>query len=232
MDTFKNVQVWIIMVMYTIRTVASSTLAPMTAYVFRYSINDITRMSPNGTAGSIAALVVSFLIPPVAKKLGKKTSQIVSNLLITAGYVYMAMFGHGNPLVLITGTVWVSMSTTLSAAIGINNYGDAAEYQLWKTGRDSRPFIMSLHSITLKIGRTLSSFIIAGLLVSCGYQALGAGKAIIDAQVLVRNLYGFLAIMYLLSAVVMSFFAITDEKAKEYAEENRRREQEARAAIK
>jgi len=230
-DTIKNAQVWILMASSVIGTIANDTMTPMTAYVFRYSIGDITRQSMNNTIGSFVGLVVAFLIPPAAKKLGKKGSQQVSRILVSIGYACMAMFGHQNPAVLLAGTMWNSMGMSLSSSIGVNNYIDAAEYQLFKTGRDSRPFIMSLSSITLKLGKTLASFATAWVLFSCGYQSLGKGQAIIDAQALVKNLYGLLSGFYILSAIMFSFYSITEEKAKEYAEANKRMMEEKAAAV-
>ncbi|MCL1914706.1 MAG: MFS transporter [Eubacteriaceae bacterium] len=229
-DTFRNPQIWILMLSATVRTIATNTMTPMTTYVFRYSIMDITKLSTNNTIGSFFGLIAAFLIPPVAKKLGKKNSNVTSGLLFTIGYVFMAIFGHGNEMVLLIGTVWNAMAQALNASIGVNNYIDAAEYQLYTTGRDSRPFIMGLNAITMKVAKTIASFATAWVLTSSGYESLGGGQANINAPALVKNLYGLLAGLYLASSVIMLFFKINEAKAKEYADANKKMMEERAAA--
>jgi len=229
-DTLTNPQIWILLLSNIFRSIATFTLTPMTTYIMRHSIGNITALSSVNTSASIFALAVAFLIPPVAKKIGKKNSQVISAFGCAAGYVIMALFGDGNLILIIALTMWNRASTMLSTTIGINNYLDAAEYQLFKTGRDSRPFIMGLSAIVMKVAQTISSFTTSWVLIFAGYQSLGAGQATVDNAKLVLGSYGLIAALYVASAVTMMLFSISESKAKEYAEANKKMLEERAAA--
>ncbi|MCL1914200.1 MAG: MFS transporter [Eubacteriaceae bacterium] len=233
-DTIKNPQVWFLMFMSVLRTMCNSTLTPMTIYVFRYSIGNARLQASTNTLASFVGLAAAFVVPPLAKKLGKKNTVIYAGFALTAIYVYMAMMGHENMMTMYIGTMLSQCVTALNQSIGVNNFIDAGEYQLYKTGRDSRPFIMGLNSITLKIGQTLASFTQAWVLTSCGYKSLGGGQAEINAGALVFNLYMLLAGMYAVSSVIMMFYSITEERAVEYANANKKmmEERAAQAGVK
>jgi Na+/melibiose symporter-like transporter len=109
----------------------------------------------------------------------------------------------------------------------VNLWLDAAEYQLHKTGRDSRPFIMSINSITMKIGQMISSFTYAWVLAFAGFDT---ATSTLDPQKLVWGMYGLLAAFYLIIFATYLLFNITESKARELAAENHKMLEERRAA--
>ena len=228
-DTLKNPQVWFLIIMATTRTVATNTLSSLTAYFFRYSIGQMNYMALSNTIAAFFGLFVSFTVPPFARKLGKKNSQVVSGIGMFIGYLGMAMFANGRVYVYIALVCFNRMFTGLSTTIGVNNWLDAAEYQLYKTGRDSRPFIMSINSITMKIGQTLSSFTYAFVLQYADYQSTAEGVTI-DVVKLCHGMFGMIAALYAVSTIAISFYSITEAKAKEYAEANKKMIEERTAA--
>ena len=56
-----------------------------------------------------------------------------------------------------------------TAIDSIGCFRDAAECQLNKAGRDSRPFIMGLNALTVNVALTISSFTASAALVFANY---------------------------------------------------------------
>jgi Na+/melibiose symporter-like transporter len=143
-------------------------------------------------------------------------------------YFGMALFSGGNFYVYYVLVLVTAVATALRSSVGVNMWLDAAEYQLYKTGRDSRPFIMGLTGITMKIGQMISSFSYAAILTFANFDT---ATSTLDPQKLVWGLYGFLAICYALSGVAYMLFNINDAKSKEYADHNHRVMEEKKAAV-
>ena len=230
-DTLKNPQVWILMTSALIAQIASFTLSPLNSYYYTYVIGDIKFMALTTTVGAFSALAWSFISPRIAKKLGKRNSYRTAYFLSAVGYLGIVIFARGNYPAFLFFTIWNRLSLGISTTVGINIWGDAAEYQLFKTGRDSRPFIMSLQSLMMKVGQLISSFTYAAVLQFCNFEALGQGKANLDVNKLHFGLYGFLMCSYLMMGVLYMFFGISEEKSKEYAESNKKMLEERAAAV-
>ena len=229
-DTLKNPQVWIIMIAVLLAQIAMFTLTSMNSYYYTYVLGNRDLMAVTTSAAAIAALGVAIVTPPFARKLGKKNTYIISNILMAFGYLIIIMFAKGSFPIFMVCTVFIRMAQVFQTTVGINIWIDAAEYQLYKTGRDSRPFITSLQSLMMKIGQLISSYTFAWVLTYSNYEALGGGEANIDIDKVHNSLFGFLMVCYALAAVLFMIFGINEQKSKEYAEANKKMMEERAAA--
>ena len=221
-DTLKNPQIWILMTAGILAQIAMFTLSPLNAYFFTYALGDINLMAVSTTTASFLGLLIAFAAPPIAKKMGKKNSAIVSYFGSLIGYIGMAMFSHGNFVMYMVFTIFNRIIMGPVGSIGVNLWLDAAEYQLYKTGRDSRPFIMSLNSMTMKIGQMISSFTYVWVLNYCNFDNSVPGAVTLDSLKLTRGLFSFLGICYGIMGLLYCAFGINEAKAKEYAEHNQK----------
>jgi Na+/melibiose symporter-like transporter len=226
-DTFRNPYIWLLLFANVMVQVAMFTLSPLSAYFFTYSIGNMNLMAVSRTAMSLLGLGVAFLAPRVVRKMGKRNSALFSTFCNSLVYVAMALFSGGNFYVYLALTLAFSMINGPIGSVGINLWLDAAEYQLYKTGRDSRPFIMGLTGITMKIGQMISSFTYAAILTFANFDT---ATSTLNAPKLVWGMYGFLAACYALTALAYLLFNINDAKAKEYADHNHRVMEEKKAA--
>ncbi|MCL1803946.1 MAG: MFS transporter [Eubacteriaceae bacterium] len=229
-DTLKNPQVWILALAGIIAQIAGFTMSPLIAYYYTYVLGNMQYMTLNNTTGSFVGLAVSFLAPPIARRLGKKNSILVSQLGTIIGQLGIFLFTKGNFWVFFAFGIWNRIIMGPAGSIGINLWVDAAEYQLYKTGRDSRPFIMSINSICMKIGQMISSYTYAWVLTYCNFTALGEGKVDLDPAKLHQGLYGFLLACYACTFLLYLSFGINEAKSKEYAEANKKMLEERAAA--
>jgi Na+/melibiose symporter-like transporter len=226
-DTFRNPYIWLLIFANVMVMVAMFTLSPLTAYFFTYSIGNINLMAVSQTSLSLLGLVVAFIAPRIVRKIGKRSSALFSTFCNCGVYVVMAIFAGGNFYVYLGLVLLFSLINGPIGSVGVNLWLDAAEYQLYKTGRDSRPFIMGLTGITMKIGQMISSFTYAAILTFANFDT---ATSTLDSQKLVWGMFGFLAICYGLTAISYLFFNINDAKAKEYADHNHRVMEEKKAA--
>ncbi|MCL1914795.1 MAG: MFS transporter [Eubacteriaceae bacterium] len=230
-DTFKNPQVWILIVPALFMQVASSTLGSLNAYYNIYVLGNISYMAITTTVGAWVALGASIVIPPISKKLGKKKSYVVGNFGQVIAHAGILIFAKGVYPIFLGFQMVSRISQGISGVVGVNIWGDAAEYQLFKTGRDSRPFIMSLQSVAMKIGQFISSFTYAIILSYTGFEAVGGGNANLDINKLHNSLYGYMLATYILATLLYMCFGVTEEKSREYAEANKKLLDERAAAV-
>jgi Na+/melibiose symporter-like transporter len=183
------------------------------------------------TITSWLGLGVVVLAPPLARKMGKKNAVMLAGASAFMSNCVYCFFGHQNFPIFLTFTIIHRILMGPSGAIGINQWIDAADYQYYRTGRDSRPFIMSLSSMTMKIGQFISSFTFAWILIFCNFVSLGPGQATMDVQKLVWGIYGFQAIQAGISLVIYIIgWRKSDAEFAEYANHNRKVMEERAAA--
>jgi Na+/melibiose symporter-like transporter len=227
-DTFKNPYIWILIFANVMAQVAMFTLTPLSAYYFTYSIGNMNLMAVSRTGMSFLGLGVAFVMPKIVRKIGKRNSALVSSFGSCITYILMAFFAGGNFPVYMALVLCTSLINGPLLSVGVNLWLDAAEYQLYKTGRDSRPFIMSLTGITMKIGQMISSFTFAAVLTFANFDT---AQSTMDSQKFVWGMFGFLALCYGLNTIFYLIFNINDEKAKEYAAHNHQVMEEKKAAV-
>lgn len=229
-DTFRNPQVWILVLNGLCQQVAMFTFTPMQIYYFRYSAHNVQLLTLSLTITSIVGLAASIVVPPIAKKLGKKNSAIAAGFLSGLAYLAMALFADGRPYVYIACVCLGRVFLQLVTSIGVNLWLDAAEYQLHKTGKDSRPFVMSVQAMTMKLGQTISSVTFSIVLMIGGYRSISVGVAeVASSSRFVFAFGGIIAGLYFLGAVFMLFFGITEEKSREYAAHNHKMMEQRKA---
>ncbi|MCL1803728.1 MAG: MFS transporter [Eubacteriaceae bacterium] len=216
-QALKNPTVVLLMVVDILRMVAMQTVASCAAYYYRYSGGDMNYMTVAGVAAGFVGFFSALLATPVARKIGKKMSSIVSGFTAGGIYVFMGLFCDGNPLLYIILTSAITIGLAVVGAWGVNLYLDAAEIQLYETGIDNRPFIMSLQNVPIKLGFIASGPALAWLLAQARYEA----GVMPDTAVFVRYLGIVPAILYAISSVlVMVGYRVDEARAAECAELN------------
>ena len=222
-DTFRNPYVWILFLRNLLAQVGMYTLTGLNAYFYTYSLGNMNYMTLTNTIGSWLGLGVVMVAPRIARKLGKYKSVLIAGIFGFFTNIMYALFAHGNYPLFLAFSICNRLVMGPSGAIGINQWIDASDYQYHKTGRDSRPFIMSLSSITMKVGQLISSFTFAALLLFCNFEQLGPGNVTMDVPKLVLGMYGFQAIQSGISLAIYIFgWRKSDAEFAELAEENRK----------
>jgi Na+/melibiose symporter-like transporter len=227
-QTLRNSQIWVILIANSLSTTAVLLVASLGIYYFQYSIGNVNMQPVATTILAIVAGVAAFAMAPVAKKIGKRNSAITSALCGAVCMTLIGLFAHQSVWFYIAISAFLGFGAALVGVVGVNLFLDAAEYQLYKTGKDSRAFVMSLYNIPMKVGLAISAPIAAFMLTKSGYsQEIIDGSlttSMANPDVFVRWFGLFLASIYLIGMLMYTFlYKITDAKAAEYVAENQRR---------
>jgi Na+/melibiose symporter-like transporter len=227
-QTLRNSQIWVVLVANSLSTTAMLLVAQLGIYYFQYSIGNVNMQPVSLTILSIVACIAAFVMTPVAKKIGKRNSAITSAFFGAVCMALIGLFAHESVWFYIAISAVLGFGAALVGIVGVNLFLDAAEYQLYKTGKDSRTFVMSLYNIPMKVGLAVSSPIAAFMLTRSGYtQEIIDGAlvtSISDPQAFVRWFGFLLAGIYLIGMLMYTFlYKITDAKAAEYMAENQKR---------
>jgi Na+/melibiose symporter-like transporter len=226
--TLKNGQLLLLFLADSLRWAAYLSLSAIAAYYFRYVAQNMALLTVALTSQSVAGLIGSIAGRPIAKKLGKKGSGIVTGIFCAAFFAGLALWGESAVYVYIICVCGVYFAWGIIGAWGVNLYLDCGEYQLYKTGKDNRTFTMGFYGIGMKVGFALSSTIIAILLELSGYN--GAANTVANVPLMVHLMGGILGGLFLLYVLMMLPYGITEEKSREYAEHNHRAAQAAKTA--
>ena len=232
-ETLKNPMVIVLICTNVLSMLGMFVMMSMMMYYYIYSIGDMDMQAVAQSISMFVGLGAAFVMPPLGRKLGKKNSAIVSSLLAVVFMALNALFANGNLPMYIVFASLNTIGAALLGSMGVNLWLDAAEYQLYKTGKDNRPFAMSLSNVPMKIGMMLSAPLVAVILGQAGYQqdAVTRVTTLSDPGRMVFLMFMFTAATSLLNALIYAFgYRITDAKAREYAEHNQRVMNEKMAA--
>jgi GPH family glycoside/pentoside/hexuronide:cation symporter len=212
----------IIMIADTFKDIAIFSLTSIAAYYFKYVTRDSSWMAyyPLLTAGAI--LVSSLIAPAITKKTGKKEICIYTAFLGIAGYIILRMYGAINPVAYIATICCTNLIVYLPMPIRQAMYMDAAEYGLYKTGKNASALIVSMYTMPVKIGMAIALTLIPSFLAYIGYEAnMESTPEFVEH---LMNLIAFLpAACYLVAGFVFIFYGLTDEKVAFYMDENRKK---------
>ena len=227
-QTLRNSQIWVVLVANSLSTTAVLLVASLGIYYFQYSIGNVNMQPISATIMAIVACVAAFAMAPAAKKIGKRNSAITSALFGAVCMALVGLFAHENVWFYIVVSAVLGFGAALVGVVGVNLFLDAAEYQLYKTGKDSRTFVMSLYNIPMKVGLAVSTPIAAFMLTHSGYKQEVIDGVLVPSmsnpQTFVRWFGLLLAAIYLIGMLMYTFlYKITDAKAAEYVTENQKR---------
>ena len=142
-----------------------------TVYFFRCSLGAMGMMSLFVSGRSLAGMFGMFLFPIYQKvfKGNKKAMLLTCNIISIAWYFIFYFFRCS-----VSAYIVVSIIIRLVASPGAMNtlafYADAATYAQWKTGADSRAFVMSLYTIPLKLALLIRGVLTSAILVALAYD--------------------------------------------------------------
>jgi Na+/melibiose symporter-like transporter len=169
---FKNRPILILLIATTITGIGNQVFAAGLMYYWRYSVGSLTWQPIGTTIASIVALGWAVIMPSVAKRIGKRKTFLFHYCWSFAMFTSYLLFADGNPIAYIIINGMAAMSASMTMSWGIQLYLDSAEIQLYESGVDNRPFLMSLNNLPIKLGFIVSGPFVALMLNNSGYFAV------------------------------------------------------------
>lgn len=209
-------------------TVMISDIVRFTGFYVMYSmmvyqctavIGDMMAMTYVLSSSSVFAILGNLVAPVISDKLGgRKKTIAVFGLLTGLSFVSIGIFGKTTwGFTICTSLAFFFMS--FIDTLGSMMYMDAGEYWLYKTGKDTRPYLLSMYSVAVKVALTLSSVVLGVILVAINYEAGmvlegSAANTLTWATALGSGLG------YLLPVAIMLLHNVSDEEMAEIIKSN------------
>jgi GPH family glycoside/pentoside/hexuronide:cation symporter/glucuronide carrier protein len=139
-------------------------------YYFKYVVNNLAVIAIFFTGLNVVAFFGAMATAPIAKKIGERTTYILSLSLFIAGLLIVWLLPMNYISFMVVMFV-AYLGYGMPDALGVAMYSATVDYGEWKTGKNARGFIMSLISFPIKSAIFIRSVVITSILVSAGYVA-------------------------------------------------------------
>ncbi len=162
------------------------------------------------SSGQVAAILGVMLATPVAAKLGKKNTFMISGLFC-AGLSILFFFIAPEQIILIfTINLLISAASSMVFPIIWSMYGDVSDFSEWKTGRRATGLIFSSSSMSQKMGWTIGGAISGWILAAFGFVAneTQTDESIFGIRLMISI---FAAIGALLSVGFIYFYPLSEK---------------------
>ena len=101
---------------------------------------------------------------------------------------------------------------SIAHAAEITVYSSVVDYSQWKSGKDLKPFMMSLFNLVPKIGTTVGSLVMGYGLVAVGFDAENVTAGAVEG---IRILFSALpCILLIVGILLMVVFPLTDDRVR------------------
>ena len=165
---------------YMVRFVVSGAAV----YFFRDVIGSPATMTIYLLISSLAAVFGSFLAGIIAKKVSSRTMYLGS-LIAMAVLFFLAYLCYSQVwvVIILISIAQIFFGCTYAAAPAL--FGDVAVYAQWKTGKDSRGWIMGLGTVPLKVAIIMKGIFMNACLAAVGYvsQAMANANPSLTSQI-------------------------------------------------
>ncbi len=194
-------------------------LMSMMAYQCTKVIGNMMAMSYVLSASNFCAFLGSYIAPKVTEKIGGR-KKAITLFGILSGLSFCAIGIFGKTLwgfVIPCGLAFFFMSfiDTLDMML----YMDAGEWWLYKTGKDTRPYLLSMYSVAVKASLACSS-VALGLILNLIHYNPDAVLNASEATVLTWCTGLAPGIGYLMPVVIMLLHKVSDQEMADIIKEN------------
>jgi len=215
-EVFKNKPYLFILMSYILHILAITIASAIVIYYFKY----ILGAEGMTTYAMLILIGVAILFIPVSvamsKKTGKKLVYGLGFIIMAVGLMVLFSIGH---------TQGVAFNLIMMAFMGIGMgflyampysiVADAIEYDYLRTGERREGAFFGIWTWGLKIGQALAAFIMGLTLEAMGYVANAMPQSA-SAQLGIRLFLGPISAgVFILAAVVLYFYPITEKRYKE-----------------
>jgi len=230
-EVFKNKPYLLILSTYILHIIAITIVSQVAAYYFDYVLAARNVMNPKDeiTKAMLILIGTAFLFIPVSvlmsKKFGKKLVYGAGFVIMSAGLVALFMFGDKKPI-----SFTMIMMLIMGSGLGLlyvppfTIVADAIEYGYLQTGERREGSFFGIWTWGLKLGQALAALSMGWILQLMGYVK-GVLPQAPSAELGIRLLLGPIsAAVFILAALVLYFYPITEKRYSEIQEQIKKME--------
>lgn len=191
----------------------------LAGYYYTYVIGDKSMFTVYLTASTFLMICGSFFTPFISKLVKGSRNTFIIGILLYGICLGSAFFfgktGMSFTIIMCLGYIGYSIAHASEVAV----YSTVVDYTKWKYKKDLKPFMMTLFSLTPKIGTAIGSAVLGFGLVAVGFSKDNITPQAVDG---IRALLsGLPAVLSAVSVIAMILFPLTEKKVREmYADMN------------
>lgn len=196
------------------------------AIVFYYTavIGSRTLSVTIATIMSIVPMFANFLVPALAKKLGKRNLYVSAATVQLAGLILIWIAGMNQPLILI-GAVITALGYGIKESIYFSMQADPVDYGEWKTGVNTAGSLSAINGFLGKVAQAAAGGI-SGLLLAWGSYEGGAAVQTANALTAIKTMYLYIPMVMIVCSIVTMLFYNLDKIYPEIKAELEKRQEQ------
>ena len=175
----------------------------LSPYYYNYVVGDKSMLTVFMSMSTFLMIGTSFLTPYVSKLFKGTRNTFVAGIVGYGICLALAYVSGANAMVftifLSVGYVGYAIAHAAEQAF----YSNIVDYTQWKHNRDLKPFMMTLFSLTPKIGQTVGSAILGFGLVAIGFDAKNVTpEAANGIRLLISGIPAILAVVCVIACML------------------------------
>lgn len=196
------------------------------AIVFYYTavIGSRTLSVTIATIMSIVPMFANFLVPALAKRLGKRNLYVSAATVQLAGLILIWIAGMNQPLILI-GAVITALGYGIKESIYFSMQADPVDYGEWKTGVNTTGSLSAINGFLGKVAQAAAGGI-SGLLLAWGSYEGGAAVQTANALTAIKTMYLYIPMVMIVCSIVTMLFYNLDKIYPEIKAELEKRQEQ------
>jgi Na+/melibiose symporter-like transporter len=183
------------------------------AYYYNYVIGNRALLTVFLSGSTLLMFCGALITPWVARLVGGARNTYICGGIIYGGAMLISYFAKNSGMTFTTfmclGYVGYSFMHASEAAV----YSTLVDYTQFKTGKDLKGFLMSIFTLSPKVGSVLQGVILGIGLTTIGFTQSNLTKSAIQGIPVLMSLLP--AILMGITVVCMSLFPLTDQKVRE-----------------
>lgn len=188
-------------------------------YYFSYNVGSKTLATTVATIMSMIPILANFLVPALAKKMGKRNLYVVSAAVQFIGLAII-LFADININVIIVGAVVSAFGYGIKESIYFSMQADPVDYGIWKTGVNATGTLNSINGFLGKCAQAISGGLGGALLAWGGYVAQADVQSA-SALVAIKAMYIYMPMALLICSIItMQFYDLDKQYPKIKADLN------------
>lgn len=161
------------------------------------------------TIMSIVPMLANFLVPSLAKRLGKRNLYISAAIVQLLGLVIIWLGGLNQPII-IAGAIITALGYGIKESIYFSMQADPVDYGEWKTGVNTAGSLSAINGFLGKVAQAAAGGI-SGLLLSWGQYSGGAAVQTAEALIAIKAMYLYIPMLMLICSIITMLFYNLDK---------------------
>ena len=161
------------------------------------------------TIMSVVPMLANFLVPTLAKRLGKRNLYILSSLIQAVGLVFI-LLAKQEQLLILAGAVISAIGYGMKESIYFSMQADPVDYGEWKTGINVSGSLSAINGFLGKVAQAIAGAL-AGFLLAWGNYQAGVTQQSEQALFAIKIMYGYLPLLLIGLSILTMFFYDLDK---------------------